>query len=170
MYSRDGACALKPNGRIVLFCPNRWYPVEQHGIYWGGKYIFGNIPLVNYLPDFLRNKARPARPGIHRQKVEETIRRQPREDRASFDHLWRIRQHHRALGLHRKIDPRNAVCVGKHAVTNFRLVAFYGNRKNLNKNRVSPRNPFFDRYPYGAGVAVGFTLPLFSPRISLAAF
>jgi len=50
---------LKPQGRIVLFCPNRWYPVEQHGIYWGEKYIFGNIPLVNYLPDFLRNKLAP---------------------------------------------------------------------------------------------------------------
>jgi SAM-dependent methyltransferase len=51
--------ALKPQGRIVLFCPNRWYPVEQHGIYWGKKYIFGNIPLVNYLPDALRNKLAP---------------------------------------------------------------------------------------------------------------
>lgn len=50
---------LKPRGRIVLFCPNRWYPVEQHGIYLGDKYIFGNIPLVNYLPDALRNKLAP---------------------------------------------------------------------------------------------------------------
>ncbi len=50
---------LKPGGRIVLFCPNRWYPVEQHGHYWRGKYHFGNTPLVNYLPDRWRNRLVP---------------------------------------------------------------------------------------------------------------
>jgi SAM-dependent methyltransferase len=50
---------LRPGGRIVLFCPNRWYPVETHGIYWRGQYRFGNIPLVNYLPDPLRNHLAP---------------------------------------------------------------------------------------------------------------
>ena len=47
---------LKPGGRVLIFCPNRWNPYEQHGIYWRGKYKFGNIPLVNYLPDILRDK------------------------------------------------------------------------------------------------------------------
>lgn len=41
---------LKHGGRAVIFCPNRGYPFETHGIYWKGKYHFGNIPLVNYLP------------------------------------------------------------------------------------------------------------------------
>jgi SAM-dependent methyltransferase len=50
---------LKPGGRILVFCPNRWYPVEQHGVYWRGEYRFGNIPLVNYLPDALRNRLAP---------------------------------------------------------------------------------------------------------------
>lgn len=50
---------LKHNGRLTLFCPNRWYPFETHGIYWRGKYRFGNIPLVNYLPSILRNKLAP---------------------------------------------------------------------------------------------------------------
>jgi SAM-dependent methyltransferase len=50
---------LKPGGRIVLFCPNRGYPYETHGIYWRGKYHFGNIPLVNYLPRRLRNHLAP---------------------------------------------------------------------------------------------------------------
>ncbi len=53
------ARVLRPGGRIVLFCPNRWYPVETHGLYWRGRYLFGNIPLVNYLPDGLRNKLAP---------------------------------------------------------------------------------------------------------------
>ena len=50
---------LAPRGRIVLFCPNRWYPVEQHGVWWRGRYHFGNIPLVNYLPDPLRDRLAP---------------------------------------------------------------------------------------------------------------
>jgi len=50
---------LKPGGRLVLFCPNRGYPFETHGIYWRGRYIFGNIPLVNYLPDRLRDRLAP---------------------------------------------------------------------------------------------------------------
>ena len=49
----------KANGRILIFCPNRWYPVEQHGIYWRDEYRFGNIPFVNYLPNALRNKLAP---------------------------------------------------------------------------------------------------------------
>lgn len=50
---------LKPGGRIIIFCPNRWYPFETHGHYWRGKYHFGNSPLINYLPDVLRDKLAP---------------------------------------------------------------------------------------------------------------
>lgn len=53
------ARVLRPGGRALIFCPNRWYPVETHGIYWRGRYIFGNIPLVNYLPSALRNQLAP---------------------------------------------------------------------------------------------------------------
>lgn len=50
---------LKPGGRAVIFCPNRLYPFETHGHYWRGRYYFGNAPLVNYLPDSLRNRLAP---------------------------------------------------------------------------------------------------------------
>jgi SAM-dependent methyltransferase len=50
---------LKPGGRLVLFCPNRGYPFETHGIYWRSNYHFGNIPLVNYLPRSWRDKLAP---------------------------------------------------------------------------------------------------------------
>ena len=50
---------LKPGGRLVLFVPNRGYPFETHGIYWRGKYHFGNIPLVNYLPRKWRDRLAP---------------------------------------------------------------------------------------------------------------
>jgi SAM-dependent methyltransferase len=50
---------IKPSGRIVLFVPNRGYPFETHGIYWRGRYHFGNIPLVNYLPRGWRDRLAP---------------------------------------------------------------------------------------------------------------
>ncbi len=53
------ARVLRPGGRAVIFCPNRWYPFETHGHYWRGKYYFGNTPLINYLPDALRNRLAP---------------------------------------------------------------------------------------------------------------
>jgi hypothetical protein len=49
----------KPGGRAVIFCPNRGYPYETHGIFWNGKYYFGNKLFVNYLPRTLRNKLAP---------------------------------------------------------------------------------------------------------------
>ncbi len=49
----------KTGGRIVLFCPNRGYPFETHGIYWKGKYYFGNKLFINYLPRIFRNKLAP---------------------------------------------------------------------------------------------------------------
>jgi SAM-dependent methyltransferase len=49
----------RPGGRLVIFVPNRGYPFETHGIYWRGKYRFGNIPLVNYLPCALRDRLAP---------------------------------------------------------------------------------------------------------------
>jgi hypothetical protein len=50
---------LKVGGRAIIFCPNRWYPVETHGIFLKGKYYFGNKLFVNYLPRFLRDKLAP---------------------------------------------------------------------------------------------------------------
>jgi SAM-dependent methyltransferase len=49
----------RPGGRIALFCPNRWWLFETHGHYWRGEYHFGNTPLINYLPDPLRNRLAP---------------------------------------------------------------------------------------------------------------
>jgi len=53
---REAVRVTRPGGRIVTFVPNRLWPWETHGLYWRGKYRFGNIPLVNYLPDLLRNR------------------------------------------------------------------------------------------------------------------
>ncbi|HEY3313540.1 MAG TPA: class I SAM-dependent methyltransferase [Anaerolineales bacterium] len=50
---------LKPGGRAVVFVPNRGYPFETHGIYWRGKYHFGNKLFVNYLPRAWRDRLAP---------------------------------------------------------------------------------------------------------------
>lgn len=50
---------LAPGGRLVIFAPNRLYPFETHGCFWRGEHRFGNIPLVNWLPDPLRRRLCP---------------------------------------------------------------------------------------------------------------
>ncbi len=59
LAAAEMARVLKPGGRAVIFAPNRLYPFETHGHYWRGVYHFGNTPLINYLPDPLRNQLAP---------------------------------------------------------------------------------------------------------------
>lgn len=56
---REAHRVTKEGGRMIIFAPNRLYPLETHGVFWRGKYRFGNIPLVNYLPGFLRQRLCP---------------------------------------------------------------------------------------------------------------
>ena len=56
---REANRLLRPGGRVVIFCPNRLYPFETHGIFLGKRYIFGNMPVVNYMPDAVRNRLVP---------------------------------------------------------------------------------------------------------------
>lgn len=56
---REAHRVIKRGGCIVIFAPNRLYPFETHGVYLGKRYVFGNIPLVGYLPDRLRAKLVP---------------------------------------------------------------------------------------------------------------
>jgi SAM-dependent methyltransferase len=50
---------LVPGGVMLIFVPNLGYPYETHGIYWRGRYHFGNIPLVHYLPSRWRKQLTP---------------------------------------------------------------------------------------------------------------
>jgi SAM-dependent methyltransferase len=50
---------LKPGGRVVVFAPNRLYPLETHGFYWGRHYIFQLAPVIPWLPDPLRGRFCP---------------------------------------------------------------------------------------------------------------
>lgn len=67
----------RPGGRVVVFAPNRFYPFETHGVYLGKRYVFGNIPLVNYLPDSLRNRLVPHARAYTRSRLEALTRGLP---------------------------------------------------------------------------------------------
>jgi SAM-dependent methyltransferase len=56
---REALRVTRAGGRVLIFAPNRFYPFETHGVYLGKRYVFGNIPAVNYLPDALRNRLVP---------------------------------------------------------------------------------------------------------------
>jgi SAM-dependent methyltransferase len=69
----------RPGGAIVIFAPNRLFPFETHGAHLGGRYVFGNIPLVNWLPDPLRDRLVPharayTRGDLRRLFVGEPVR------------------------------------------------------------------------------------------------
>jgi SAM-dependent methyltransferase len=68
---------LKPGGRLALFCPNRGYPFETHGIYWRGEYHFGNKFFVNYLPRVWRDRLAPHVRIYSRGDLEKLFAGQP---------------------------------------------------------------------------------------------
>lgn len=96
MAAREMVRVTKPGGRIVIFCPNRWYPVEQHGHYWRGTYHFGNTPLINYLPDVLRNRLAPHVRAYTARGLRRLFRDQP----------VKVIQHTRIFGGYDNIEAR----------------------------------------------------------------
>ncbi len=56
---REVARVLTAGGECVIFAPNRLYPFETHGIRLGRRYLFGNVPLLNWLPRRLRDRLVP---------------------------------------------------------------------------------------------------------------
>ncbi len=50
---------LKPDGLMIFFTPNTLWPFEQHGMFFRGKYYWGNIPFLPYMPNFIYKKFAP---------------------------------------------------------------------------------------------------------------
>ncbi len=80
-HVRDDAATLaealrviRPGGHIVIYAPNRLYPFETHGVYLGRRFIFGNIPFVNWLPNPLRNRLVPHARAYTRASIRRTYR------------------------------------------------------------------------------------------------
>ena len=129
---REMVRTLTPGGRLVLFCPNRGYPFETHGMYWRGKYHFGNIPLINYLPRSWRDKLAPHVEVYTRRDLERLVRRPAGEIRLTPHHFWRLRQHYRPFAVAwQPVAPLFAV-VGTHPPARAGPLARVGGRENLN--------------------------------------
>lgn len=91
----------KPGGTIVIFAPNRLYPFETHGAYLGKRYVFGNIPLVNWLPDPLRNRFAPHVRAYTRKGIRSLFRGQPVKlvhHRVIYPGFDNLTSRHRRLG------------------------------------------------------------------------
>lgn len=56
---REAYRVLTFGGQMIIFAPNRLYPLETHGVFWRGQYHFGNVPLINWLPNPLRDRLAP---------------------------------------------------------------------------------------------------------------
>jgi hypothetical protein len=50
---------LKSGGKFIIFTPNRGWPFETHGMFFRGKYYWGNIPLLPWMPKFIFKKFAP---------------------------------------------------------------------------------------------------------------
>jgi len=68
---------LAPGGRIVIYAPNRLYPFETHGVYLGKRFVFGNIPFVNWLPSPLRDRLVPHARAYTKGRIRRTYERLP---------------------------------------------------------------------------------------------
>ncbi len=50
---------LKPGGVFIVFTPNSGWPFETHGMFFRGRYYWGNIPFLPWLPKIIQKKFAP---------------------------------------------------------------------------------------------------------------
>ncbi|HEY8492191.1 MAG TPA: methyltransferase domain-containing protein [Dehalococcoidia bacterium] len=71
---REAVRVTRPGGHIFIYAPNRLYPFETHGIFLGKRYVFGNIPLANYLPGPLRRRLIPHARAYLKRDIRRLVR------------------------------------------------------------------------------------------------
>jgi SAM-dependent methyltransferase len=53
---------LRPDARMTLSVPNKWYPMETHGFHWRPTWVTWNrVPLLSWLPDPVHSRYAKAR-------------------------------------------------------------------------------------------------------------
>ena len=129
---------LRPGGRIALFVPNRGYPFETHGVYWRGRYHFGNIFGINYLPRAMRDRLAPHVRIYSSGDLVRLFRAFAAATRTTHHYLRRIRQHHCPQSCRRAQPKKAAARSGKHAFSLFRFIAFLDPGKKLILLRLIP--------------------------------
>jgi SAM-dependent methyltransferase len=75
---REVGRVLAPGGTCIIFAPNRLFPFETHGVYLPARqgerrYLFGNIPLVNWLPRAVRDRLVPHARVYSRRSLDRAI-------------------------------------------------------------------------------------------------
>jgi len=53
---QEAVRCLRLGGELIIYAPNRLYPFETHGFYFGKRFVFRLCPLINWTPDFIRNR------------------------------------------------------------------------------------------------------------------
>jgi SAM-dependent methyltransferase len=71
---QEAVRVTRKGGHVFIYAPNRLYPFETHGIYLGKRYVFGNIPLANYLPGPLRSKVIPHARAYLKRDIRRVLR------------------------------------------------------------------------------------------------
>jgi SAM-dependent methyltransferase len=80
---REVSRVLVAGGTCVIFAPNRLFPFETHGVYLPAlptrrgeprRFVFGNIPLVNWLPRALRDRLVPHARVYSQHDLDDVVR------------------------------------------------------------------------------------------------
>ncbi|RMD76877.1 class I SAM-dependent methyltransferase [Candidatus Dojkabacteria bacterium] len=70
---RESFRVLKPGGYLIFFTPNTGWPFETHGIFLFKKYIWGNIPLLPWLPYRIQRIFAPHVRNYTNKRIREVI-------------------------------------------------------------------------------------------------
>lgn len=81
---------LKPGGELIITCPNRLFPFENHGMRIGKKEFHTRIPLLPYFP-FLHNRLSLAR--VFTVRELDRIFQSKGFIRQKVDYIWPTFEH-----------------------------------------------------------------------------
>lgn len=87
---------LKKGGLFVIFTPNRGWPFETHGMFFRGKYYWGNIPLLPWMPKFVRQKFSPHVRNYSNKDIRKLFGKDTKQDAKkakTTEYSWQVIKH-----------------------------------------------------------------------------